>query len=277
MNIDIITNPHTRSYLGDLTFLGDGNDFALSVCITIPACIYLIATAKNKFHKYIYIAGFLILVLSVIGSQSRGASLSLMAIMLYYGLKSKKKARLLVKLMPILLVVFIYAPSAYFSRLENINNYHEASAQGRISAWKAAIKMAKDHPFIGVGAGLFPYTYATEYPDEINQGNPTNAHSTYFLALGELGFTGLIIIIALFFSNLIKNERLAGQLNQVSVEQDQTNHIQLLKTVNASIIAFMVGGAFLSALYYPHIYLLAGVSGACQLFITKQVFPFNKT
>jgi probable O-glycosylation ligase (exosortase A-associated) len=276
MNIDVLANPHTRSYLENLTFLGDGNDFALSVCITIPASLYLIATTKNKMLKYTCMAGFLILVLAVIGTQSRGASLTLMVMMLYYGLKSERKVRLLARLAPILLIVIIYAPSAYFARLENINNYQETSAQARITAWKVGVKMAMDHPFIGVGAGQFPFTYAARYPDRINQGSARTAHSTFFLALGELGFPGLIIIITFFALNLIRNERLAGQLKKISTEQDHTNHILLLKNINASILAFMVAGAFLSALYYPHIYLLAGVAGAGRLFITKQVLRNNK-
>ena len=35
-----------------------------------------------------------------------------------------------------------------------------------------------------------------------------------------------------------------------------------MAALSASVIAFAVDGAFLSALYYPHLYVLAGVSVA---------------
>jgi hypothetical protein len=35
--------------------------------------------------------------------------------------------------------------------------------------------------------------------------------------------------------------------------------------LNASLIAFAVGGAFLSVAYYPHLYVLAGIFTAAQV------------
>ena len=271
MNIDVIADPHTRNYLSNLTFLGDGNDFALSLCITIPTCLYLVSTAQKKWLRYVCLVSLIILLLAVIGTQSRGASLALISLVLYYAYKSKKKVKLLFKLSLIILIIAAYAPPAYFNRLEHINNTQEASAQSRIKAWTAGIKMAKANPFTGVGAGQYPIVYATKYPDAYNLGFPTTAHSTFFLALGELGYPGFIVVVLFFVSNLLKNERLGKHLGKISGEQDLAQNINLLKTINASIIAFMVAGAFLSALYYPHIYVLAGVSNAARIYINKQI------
>jgi hypothetical protein len=35
--------------------------------------------------------------------------------------------------------------------------------------------------------------------------------------------------------------------------------------LNASLVAFAVGGAFLSVAYYPHLYILTGIFTAVQL------------
>ena len=44
---------------------------------------------------------------------------------------------------------------------------------------------------------------------------------------------------------------------------------RLLISLNSSLIAFAVGGAFLSAIYYPHIYVLAGLFGSAEYFYEK--------
>ena len=69
-------------------------------------------------------------------------------------------ARRCCHLLAILLVglfVLIYASDAYFNRMGTIAHYEEdGSAEGRIEAWKASLRMAIDHPLTGVGAGQFP-------------------------------------------------------------------------------------------------------------------------
>jgi hypothetical protein len=44
--------------------------------------------------------------------------------------------------------------------------------------------------------------------------------------------------------------------------------------LNASLIAFAIGGAFLSVTYYPHIFVLAGLFASVELMYLSR---FNKT
>ena len=51
LNPDVIMQPETRSYLRAAPFLGDGNDFSLSVCVLFPLCIWLLLTSDTKRKK----------------------------------------------------------------------------------------------------------------------------------------------------------------------------------------------------------------------------------
>lgn len=268
---DVILHPETRSYIAQGTFLGDGNDFALSVCIAIPFCFFLFLEAGNKFKKILYLVMVVLLVFCVIGSSSRGGSIALACVLLYQWVKSKRKIFGVFLIISLVGAVLIYAPPTYLHRLETLKDYKsEGSAQGRIMAWKSAMRMARDHPFFGVGAGHFAVKYGVEYrpPGYGRRDLPwSNAHSIYFQILGELGIPGIIFLLSILLSNIIGNEKRLRQIERYTQTRKSEEHIpnrRLLICLNASLIAYAVGGAFLSAVYYPHLYVLVGLVGIGQ-------------
>jgi len=264
---DVVLHPETRSYLAQGTFLGDGNDFALSVSIVIPLAFFLFQESQNKIAKLLYLASFIVLVLCVIGTQSRGATIALACVFLYQWVKSRQKFMGIIAIVLMVTSILAYAPPEYFERIRSISKYStEGSAKGRILAWKSAVRMAIDNPLLGVGAGHFPVKYGTEYrPTGVGRTEMpwSTAHSVYFLALGELGFPGLTFLIVIILSNILGNEKKMRGLKNHSSSISVT-YKRLFVSLNSSMIAFAVGGAFLSALYYPHIYLLAGLIGSAE-------------
>ena len=263
---DVILHPEVRTYLEHESFLGDGNDFALSLNIVIPYCIYLYSRSKSKSKKLFFLFLTAIFVLAVIGTSSRGGSVALAAVLFYQWLKSRNKMLGLAGLAVVILLVLAYAPANYFERMGTIQNYEsEGSAQGRISVWKSAIRMAVDHPLTGVGAGHFGLYRGTKYqPPEVGQSPVrwSTAHSVYFLVLGELGFPGLAVIICLIVVNLVRNGRIIRSSSVNKASGSSLPDRQLFICLNSSLIGFAVGGAFLSAAYYPHLYILAGLMEA---------------
>lgn len=272
LNPNVILAPEGRHYMGG-TFLGDGNDFAWSVCIVVPLALFLAQTSKGKTKKIFFWSSFVLLALTVIGTQSRGGSIALAASVIYLVLRSRKKALGLMGLGALVTVVFLFAPQAYFDRMRTIKDYEtESSAQGRIVAWKSAIRMAKDHPLIGVGAGHFAVEFGVNYrPPGVGRTEwPwTNAHSIYFVALGEFGFTGIVILLGIIISNLFRNERKIMDLNKLNLFSAAIDR-KLMLLMQASLIGFAVGGAFLSGLYYPHLYVLAGLMESVRFITSKK-------
>ena len=260
---NIILNPEVRTYVAQETFLGDGNDFALSLTIVIPCCIYLFFRSKSKYIKLLYLVLTVLFILAVIGTSSRGGSVSLAAVFFYQWLKGRNKFVGLAGIAIIMFLVLLFAPPTYFERMGTIKNYEtEGSAQGRIAAWNSAVRMAADHPLTGVGAGHFPVKYGVEYrPPGIGRTDIpwSNAHSVYFLVLGELGIPGILVCMALILPNLVRNERIIKSLGSKKDSDSRMPDRRLFVCLNASMIGFAVGGLFLSALYYPHLYILAGL------------------
>lgn len=253
-----------RHYIASGSFLGDGNDFALSVNIAVPFCLFLMLEAQSVTKKLFYGGTLAVLVLAVVATQSRGGILALAFVGFYYWVKHDRKILGVIGIAIVVAFILVVAPPQFFDRMETLTQTGEkmeGSAQGRILAWTSAVRMAADHPFLGVGAGHFPVKYGAEYPPEGYRKNAIpwqTAHSSYFLLLGELGIPGIIFLLGLIVSNLVAGERTLRKAKPRSPNSDMTSR-NLVIALNASLIAFMVGGAFLSGTYYPHIYLLAAL------------------
>jgi probable O-glycosylation ligase (exosortase A-associated) len=271
MNPNVVLDPNTRSYIDGATFLGDGNDFALSLCILAPLGIDLAFSTRSKWMRIIYCALTALLLLSAIGTASRGASLALIAVAGYLWWRCPRKLLTLSIISVITLGVLAYASDMYIERMATLSNYEEeGSAQGRIMAWKASIRMAIDNPILGVGAGQFPTSFGAKYmPKNLEGPIPwLTAHSMYFLVLGELGLTGIITLLYLVFGNIRTNTRMQKAITADATLFKDSKTLadlnRLLLLLSAGMIGLAVAGAFLSVAYYPHLFVLTGLFVAAR-------------
>ena len=258
-----------RHYLAAGSFLGDGNDFALSVNIAAAFGLFVLYDARRMIGRLLAIAALLFLVACVVLTQSRGGTIALAAMAAYFWIRSDKKALTGALAAVGLCGVLALAPPQYFERMNSIST-EEGSAQGRILAWQAAGRMALDHPLMGVGSGHFPVAYGVKYRPPGGEQVPwQTAHSVYFLVLGELALPGIYLYLALIITNLLANRRL-GKMLQTHDPPLALRHRRLLASTSAAMISFAVGGAFLSAAYYPHIYMVSGLMLATRRVVRRE-------
>lgn len=278
MTPEVIMHPETRPYLRAGVFLGDGNDYALSVSIVLPLCIFLYFDEESKLRKMIYLSMSILLLLSIIGTSSRGGSLAVLTVIFYLWSKSRKKSLGIIIVLLLAFIIALFAPESYFDRMATIRDYeNESSASTRIMAWKSATRMTIAHPLLGVGAGHFPVKYGTEFrPPEYGLvgGAWITAHSSYFLILGELGLPGIIFFLSIIISNLCSNEKRIKELARCSTSQTMKIR-KLLICLNGGLIGFAVGGAFLSAIYYPHLYVIAGLFTSAQFICNQMIYNYK--
>ena len=265
LNPDLFTNDGQRHYVTAGFFMGDGNDFALSLNIAIPFCLFLMLSSQGKTQRLFFAGSLLLLIFAVVMTQSRGGLLALSSVGFYYWLRSERKIWGLIGIGIVVVFVLAVAPAQVFDRfatLTKTDEEMEGSAQGRILAWTAGLQMAADNPLLGVGVGHFPVKYGAEYKPAgygLNAIPWQTAHSSYFLLLGELGIPGIMFLIGILASNLIASRRILRERSP-GMDRQAVTCRKLVIALEASLIGFAVGGAFLSAAYYPHIYFLAALS-----------------
>jgi putative inorganic carbon (HCO3(-)) transporter len=252
-----------RQYITSGAFLGDGNDFALSVNVAIPLCLFLVFNAAGLTQRLFYTAALMAFVIAVVVTQSRGGTIALVAVGAYYWLKSDRKLVMASIAAVAVVVVVLVAPSGYFERMRTITDSEEGSRQGRIEAWKAAVRMAVDNPLLGVGAGHFAIMHGAVYRTTTGGPHEQTAHSIYFHVLGEFGLPGIALLVGMIAWNLRANRRLATELRRAGLAET-SSELRLLTASSAALIAYAVGGAFLSAFYYPHLYVLGALLAAAR-------------
>jgi putative inorganic carbon (hco3(-)) transporter len=271
LNPQLFSDTSRSQALTGAPFLGDGNDYALSLNIVIPFSLFFLFESRKAIGKVAHAVMLLALVVCVIITQSRGGTLGLIALAVYYWSKSERKVLTAGLTAVALVLIMVVAPPEYFQRMETIGDYeNNGSAQGRITAWKAGARMAMSNPLIGVGAGQFPINY-TRFAVS-RTGEPETrwktAHSIYFLILGELGLPGLGLLLAIIITNITANRRLTLEIGDRD-GPDAAMARQLLTCLSASMLAFAVSGAFLSAVYYPHMFVLTGICSASRRLIAR--------
>ena len=259
------TGGSQRVYGPPGSFIEDNNEFAVALIMTIPLLRFLQLQVEKRWMRLAITVGIVSCAISGLGSQSRGAllAISAMALYLWWNGKNKLQVGILMALVAIPLLAFM--PDTWTDRMSTIRTYDEdRSAMGRISAWWTAWNLAFHYP-LGVGFNAVrPFLFAqySPYPDQVQ-----GAHSIYFLALGNHGFVGL----ALFLAILIATWRSAGWLRtRKDLVPEAKWCAELGAMCQVSLIGYMVGGAFLSLTYWDLPYNIMVMVVVTRVWVVKQ-------
>jgi probable O-glycosylation ligase (exosortase A-associated) len=276
INVDKLGAERVGHYMAGF-FLGDGNDFGWSMNMAFPLALHLAATSKAKLFKILYFALAGVIVVGIIGTQSRGSTLALGTGLLYYlTFISTKKLAGFSLLGLIVIGVLIFSPANYFSRMGTLANYEEdTSAMGRIKAWGTAVEMAVDHPVLGVGAGSFNSAYGRIYRKSDDPVRWISTHSVYFKVIAEYGFPGIIIyLLSIWHTIKVNRESLA----LIKSNQDRVDITPMWPhSLIWSTIAWSVCAAFLTGYLYPHLFLLMGLSIGMHRMVVREVEALQTT
>lgn len=227
-------------------FIQENNSLALATLMIIPLLVYLYHRHRSDKRLRIGLGVAIFLsTISVVGSQSRGAYLGIIAVAGFFWLKTKGKivSGIAIIFVGVLLVMFM--PESWHNRMGSIGNYQEdKSAMGRINAWQYAINVASDRV---TGAGFESWSYDTfviwaPRPEDVHV-----AHSIFFSVLADHGWLGLLLfltVFALVWRSLSRVVRLTDH------SEDLSDQNMLARMLQVSFVAYFAGGAFLSLSYF---------------------------
>ena len=136
----------------ELTILEDNNHMGIALATVLPLIVYLRGQAQNAYVRLGLTALFITTIISIIGTHSRGAFLSLMVFSGYFWLKSKHKVALSVALILVMIPAIAFMPAKWADRMATIGQATEdASFMGRVDAWVINTKLAAANPITGAG------------------------------------------------------------------------------------------------------------------------------
>lgn len=229
--------------------MADNNSIAIGLIIVLPWMYYLWAVNKHPWVKRGLVLSMVFSALAVLGTQSRGALLGLLAMSLLLGLKSKHAVRTTLGIAVLVLVGIAFMPDTWTSRMNTIETYSaDNSAMSRLWTWQTLWNLALDRPWVGGGFQSDNLLVFSTYSPVEGRGAFSQdvyvAHSIYFQVLGEHGFPGLFFYLGIGFWTWFT----AAKLGRVAKGQpDYESWVPLLmRMCQVSLAGFAVGGAFLS-------------------------------
>lgn len=247
---------------------GDNNHLALVLLMVLPFLYYLYRYSAAKITRLGFLGALPLTILAVVATNSRGALLGLFAIALWIVLKSQKKVLGAVLVGLCAFMVVQLAPDQWSSRMETIQTAdQDASFMGRVTAWKVSSAIAVDNPVFGGGfRALQSHPVWDRY--KYSQGllgfvdtpmlnrSGVAAHSIWFEVLGDQGFVGFFLFVALLVNGFV-TRRDIWKLVRRNGRQEQWAG-DLSDMVAASLLAYVVSGSLLSAAYFelPYVCLM---------------------
>jgi putative inorganic carbon (HCO3(-)) transporter len=241
----LLTGGSYRVWGPPSSVIEDNNAFAVAAVMVVPMLAFLVTQVENKWMKWGLILSIPLSVLASLGSQSRGALVAICAMLLFFVLKSKRKFLIFFLLLAALPFVLSFLPQEWYSRMSTISTYSaDSSAMGRLNAWHMAWNLAQDRLTGGGFAIQNAFVYGIYRPGA-NQF--LTAHSIYFQMMGEHGFIGLILFLALWVQTWMMASWIARNARKTPGLEWMEN---LARMLQVSQIGYLVGGAFLSLAYW---------------------------
>ncbi|MDY6786900.1 MAG: O-antigen ligase family protein [candidate division WOR-3 bacterium] len=229
--IDVFTKRMSFNFLGP-------NIYASAVQLFVPISFFYIYNSNTAFKRILYYIAFVIIILSMIFTMSRGGALSLLIGFVLLGIINRQ-ARSPLKKISAIFIITILAVLPYvmklFSRFFNIftnSRVTEFSTLIRTSAWKASLDGAIRYP-LGIGGNQFPLLWADmgRFPSEL----VLHSHNLMLGILVEYGFISFISFLV-FIGIIIK--KLYNAALNLEVKKEKLFSATLL----VSIITYIIMG-----------------------------------
>lgn len=261
----ILTGGNHRVW-GPGGFIQGNNEVAIAVLMVVPMMRYLQLQMTKGWAIHTMTASMVLCVVTSLGTHSRGALLALAGMGVFFWLKSDRKVLFGALILLLGVGALSLMPEHWWERMDTIKSYQtDASAMGRINAWWMAWNLALDR-IVGGGFMIWNSIVFRQYAPDPE--DPHAAHSIYFQIMGEHGFIGLFLFLGIGAATWWS----ARQLTRLGRSHpDLKWAADLGPMLQVTMIAFAIGGAFLSLAYYdlPYNVMVMAVLG--RLFAQRQL------
>lgn len=249
------------------SFIADNNALALALCMTLPLMRYLQLHSVRKFVRLGLAAGMLFTGIAVLGTYSRGGLIALTAVSGALFLKSRGRLAILLIIVALGIVAYHFMPPKWTERMGTLHDATQTdSGETRIQSYKFALNVALHRPVLGGGFNVYQSDSMWRQYGPVDA-IPRAIHSIYLRALGEQGFPGLVLFLAL----LVVSWRACSQVRK------RTRHIpeerwafDLASMLQVSLLAYMTAGTFLPMSYFDLAYQLVALCAVLQLQVRQR-------
>lgn len=240
--------------------IGDPNYFGQILVALIPLTIISFLHAEKPWQKLLYALCFLMTMLGIFTTFSRGAFMGLAISIGLLVLYKKPKPVYIIIFLVIALIGFSFLPASFQERIFSISELTdtsqmvtEVSYRGRMSEAIVAIQMTLNYPLVGVGPKNFAENYS-KYANYVGLDNRENrnAHNMILQISAEQGMFGVFALLFGLFIIYID----ARRARRILLMNELTQQADFVEAVIASFISYMACAMFIHAAYMRYYWIL---------------------
>ncbi|UZP69210.1 O-antigen ligase family protein [Desulfovibrio mangrovi] len=266
-------------------WISDSNDWALAVSMAVPlfyaSCFH--PRVKSKLLRVFMGCTLMAALLIITITSSRGGFLATGAAFCALMVTESKRMRAVAGMGVILLVVIAYMPDSYVGQIRSIfeigdtasevwhgdREFEKYTGGERVYFWRVALEIMREHPLTGIGWGNFIEQFALR--EGLEKG--VVAHSTWFQIAAEAGAVALFAYVGMIVTAIIS---LLRSLKKAREQNDAVlaTHVRAL---GAGIVAFVVGGSFISRENSELIFLYVIMGAMISQILSKQAAEAEQT
>ena len=262
-------------FVNDNSNVYESSTLATLAIALIPLTVWLMRHGtlyRPSWPVTLFGAGLIFACLLVpVGTEARTGLLAIGVLGLLLLREAKNRIAYLVAAGALGLLALPFLPASYYERMATIGSYDgDASASTRLAVWAWTLDYAVEHPW---GGGFDSYranSFTYDMPVREVDGNTTVIqtqevtdrarafHSSYFELLGEQGWLGLGLWLALQGSGLVQMERLRRRY-RFSSDPRLAWVGPLASALQNAHIVYLIGAAFQGIGYQPVAFLFLGL------------------
>ena len=260
----------------------DVNDLALHLNMAIPFVLFFAMRSRGRRARAALWGLMGLMTVCALMTQSRGAFLTI-GVLATIILLSASTLKLWMRCIPPILVVctYVFAPPATKARLSTLfsptEDYNMDDERGRIEIWKRGLGYMREHPVMGVGMSNFPLAEATLSPQARSARSDWRAmvsHNSFIEIGSETGYPGLVLFTAMLLLPLIGLIRIRSRLRRhVDRIADGQELVLAAEVLTLSLVAYCIGGFFLSMAYVPIMYSLIAMIAGFDVAVERMFRP----
>ena len=230
----------------------NSGEFGIEMCMFFPLIAYF--TISLWPHWGMLMRLFMMIVAatalgSIVASSSRGALVGIAGVFLWMVLKSKRRMAALAIIAPLAIGLYMLVPEESMQRLQSSGS--DYTSQTRLKRWQDGLEILNNHPVLGVGYGNWLKYYRENYPPFEGAEPWGIPHNTFMDAAAELGYVGFAIFALMIVYIFVNNYR----TRKIALQSGNTFIYYMGHAMDASMVGFLISGFFISALYYPFIWI----------------------
>ncbi len=232
--------PRLNAVLGGI--YSNPNDLAFAIVLSLPFALAFMITSRNMFVKVIWLAGMLVMLVTIFMTASRGGFIDLLisgSVTLYYfGVKGKRHYLIFATVILGGLIMAgaggkLYDRFAALSGDSATDNSAYGSYEDRKYLMLRALDGIEHHPVLGIGVRNFQ-TYSGIWHD---------VHMTYLQICVEGGIPVLVLYL-LFFRRAFQNLKFLRKRNDLDPDI-----VLFVGALTSSLVGFVVGAVFAPEAY----------------------------